>query len=311
MSSEPIDIEKALRLAFNLGQTYWQQADSESYSQNRKSEATSAKFNALVAEVAAALEQPAPTAAPAERDMREVFETDHLGPLNSKRFADDERYIDPQVEREWFYFKAFWPIIRAATPPARLHAPLSDEQIDGLRGLDTAQRVRFYEHDFYVLSNFSAFNLQWTGLKFPTSEHAYHYMKFARPWAGEERGERADFNSPAVLIAQAICGAPSAHEAFKIAEQYKSARRPDWDQIKVGVMRDILRAKAMQHAYVHRKLLATGDRELVEDSWRDDFWGWGPDRNGKNMLGRLWMEVRAELHGITAAPAAQATNTEG
>jgi predicted NAD-dependent protein-ADP-ribosyltransferase YbiA (DUF1768 family) len=27
----------------------------------------------------------------------------------------------------------------------------------------------------------------------------------------------------------------------------------------------------------------------------DDFWGWGPNRDGKNMLGRLWMEIRAEL----------------
>lgn len=39
----------------------------------------------------------------------------------------------------------------------------------------------------------------------------------------------------------------------------------------------------------------TGDRELVEDSWRDDFWGWGPNRDGQNMLGKLWMELRAEL----------------
>lgn len=38
-----------------------------------------------------------------------------------------------------------------------------------------------------------------------------------------------------------------------------------------------------------------GDRELVEDSWRDDFWGWGPNRDGKNMLGKLWMELRAAL----------------
>jgi hypothetical protein len=68
--------------------------------------------------------------------------------------------------------------------------------------------------------------------------------------------------------------------------------------VKVDVMRDILRAKVAQHEYVRRKLLATGDRELIEDSWRDDFWGWGPNRDGQNMLGKLWMEVRAELdHG--------------
>ena len=43
-------IEKALRRAFSLGQTYWQQADSESYSQNKKSEDTYLKFQSLVAE---------------------------------------------------------------------------------------------------------------------------------------------------------------------------------------------------------------------------------------------------------------------
>ena len=148
-----------------------------------------------------------------------------------------------------------------------------------LHGLDTAERVCFYEQDFYVLSNFSAFTLIWRGHRFDTSEAAYHYEKFPR-----DQGVR-----------QQILTAPSAHEAFKIAETYKKDRRPDWDAMKVGVMRDILRAKVEQHEYVRRKLLATGDRELVENSWRDDFWGWGPNRDGQNMLGKLWMELRADL----------------
>jgi ribA/ribD-fused uncharacterized protein len=63
----------------------------------------------------------------------------------------------------------------------------------------------------------------------------------------------------------------------------------------VGVMRCLLRAKADQHEYVRRKLLATGERELIEDSWRDSFWGWGPTKDGQNMLGRLWMEIREEI----------------
>lgn len=147
------------------------------------------------------------------------------------------------------------------------------------RKLDTETQVFFYEQDFYVLSNFSAFRLYWKGLYFDTSEAAYHYEKFP-----DHQGVRAE-----------ISNAPSAHEAFKIAERNKEHRRQDWDAVKVDVMRDILRAKAAQHEYVRRKLLATGDRELVEDSWRDDFWGWGPSRDGQNMLGRLWMDVRAEL----------------
>lgn len=151
--------------------------------------------------------------------------------------------------------------------------------------LDTDKQVFFYEQDFYVLSNFSAFQVvfgdgaagSWT---FPTSEHAYHFQKFKDHAAG---------------YALAIQAAPSAHEAFKIAERHKADRRPDWDDVKVEIMRDILRAKVAQHEYVRRKLLATGERELVEDSWRDDVWGWGPNRDGQNLLGKLWMEVRAEL----------------
>lgn len=46
---------KALRRAWQLGQTYWQQADSESYSQNKKSVETQAKFQQLVDETRAAI----------------------------------------------------------------------------------------------------------------------------------------------------------------------------------------------------------------------------------------------------------------
>lgn len=149
--------------------------------------------------------------------------------------------------------------------------------------LDNDRQVFFYEQDFYVLSNFSAFTLLWRGLRFQTSEQAYHWEKFLS-------------EQPVLEFHRAtIHSATSAHEAFKYAEQNKQHRRPDWDSVKIGIMRDILRAKAEQHEYVRRKLLATGDRELIEDSWRDDFWGWGPKRDGRNVLGKLWMEVRDEL----------------
>lgn len=152
-------------------------------------------------------------------------------------------------------------------------------------GLDTATRVCFYEQDFYVLSNFSAFAIRLpNGLMFPTSEHAYHWMKF--------RG--------APSIQDMIYNAPSAHEAFKIAERCKAFRDEYWDSMKDSVMLDTLRLKVQQHAYVHSKLLATGNRELVENSWRDDYWGWGPNKNGQNMLGKLWMKLRDELRGVKA-----------
>ncbi len=156
-----------------------------------------------------------------------------------------------------------------------------------LHGLDTEHEVFFYEQDFYVLSNFSAFSIKWQGHRFPTSEHAYHWEKFD-PGTKDEHG---------LFVRDRILTAESAHVAFKMAEAWKPVRRPEWESVKVDIMRDILRAKSAQHEYVRRKLLATGDRTLIENSWRDDFWGWGPNRDGQNMLGRLWMEVRAELRG--------------
>lgn len=204
----------------------------------------------------------------------------------------DGAYADHGSARD--QLERFAAAVRA-TPPAAsaptVH-PLTEAQIEALQGLDTSSRVRFYEHDFYVLSNFSAFSIKWQGRKFPTSEHAYHWEKFA-PGTKDENG---------FYVRDQIMDAWSAHDAYKMAERRKPLRRPDWDAVKVDTMRGLLRAKADQHEYVRRKLLATGNRELVEDSWRDDFWGWGPDRKGQNMLGRLWMEVRAELAGITAAP---------
>lgn len=151
---------------------------------------------------------------------------------------------------------------------------------------DTMSHVFFYEQDCYVLSNFSAFTLQWGGEDFDTAEAAYHWEKF--PTHPE--------------IQKQIRDARSAHEAYQIAAKNKAHRRPDWDLVKVGIMKEILRAKVDQHEYVRRKLLETGDRILIEDSWRDDFWGWGPNRRGQNILGRLWMEIRTELQNYKEAP---------
>lgn len=145
---------------------------------------------------------------------------------------------------------------------------------------DTPERVCFYEQDFYMFSSFSCFEVVVWGLRFKAAEYAYHWRKFYD-------------TSP--KVAADIINARSAHDAFKIAQERKGERRKDWDEVKVDIMREILRAKVAQHEYVKRKLLATGNHELVEDSWRDDFWGWGPNKDGQNMLGKLWMEIREEL----------------
>lgn len=201
---------------------------------------------------------------------------------------------DAQVEAAGIAIAAFYdqPVADTFRSMARAALQAAERaawrQIEAHK-LDNERQVFFYENDFYVLSNFSAFTMRWNGLWFHTSEAAYHWEKFA--------------HLPVVSqLRYSIRTAPSAHQAFKIAEANKQHRRPDWEYVRVDIMRDILRAKADQHEYVRRKLLATGDRELIEDSWRDAFWGWGPKRDGKNMLGKLWMEIRAELQSLPFPP---------
>ena len=48
-------VSKALRRAWQLGQTYWQQADSDFVSQQKKSDITQARFYELIEETRAAL----------------------------------------------------------------------------------------------------------------------------------------------------------------------------------------------------------------------------------------------------------------
>ena len=37
------------------------------------------------------------------------------------------------------------------------------------------------------------------------------------------------------------------------------------------------------------------DREIIENSPVNSFWGNGPDDNGQNMVGKIWMEIRKEI----------------
>lgn len=75
--------------------------------------------------------------------------------------------------------------------------------------------------------------------------------------------------------------------------------RKDWMQVKVGLMKDIVTAKFQQNPELLRQLLDTGSMELQEgNTWRDTFWGVDlRSGKGENHLGRILMEVRAELGG--------------
>jgi N-glycosidase YbiA len=74
--------------------------------------------------------------------------------------------------------------------------------------------------------------------------------------------------------------------------------RADWDEIKLGVMVEILRHWYAANPDYSQRLCATDERLIVEDSPRDPIWGIrsrGGKFAGTNLLGRAHMTLRAEL----------------
>jgi hypothetical protein len=91
-------------------------------------------------------------------------------------------------------------------------------------------------------------------------------------------------------------------EAIRMAEKPGKAKklgmkvklRLDWEQVKLGVMEDLLRQK-FSNDLLKAQLLATGTQELVEgNDWGDRFWG-VCEGVGENHLGKILMKIRAEL----------------
>ena len=74
----------------------------------------------------------------------------------------------------------------------------------------------------------------------------------------------------------------------------------EWNNRKIGVMRDLLRRKMYDHPEIFVALAMTDNEQLVElNWWHDNEWG---DctclhcyRVGQNLLGKLWMELRDEI----------------
>jgi ribA/ribD-fused uncharacterized protein len=128
------------------------------------------------------------------------------------------------------------------------------------------------------LSNYAICSVWFDGHIYNSVEHAYQAAKSL------DEDER-----------RAIRHLPTANQAKKAGRRVTI--RPDWEAVKVEIMRGLLREKFAQEPD-RTVLLGTGRRELVEGNWWGDrFWGQSPLGNGENWLGRLLMEIREELRG--------------
>ena len=100
-------------------------------------------------------------------------------------------------------------------------------------------------------------------------------------------------------VQQRIAAVATAREAAALGRTPGLGIDPGWNAQRVDVMRWVLRMKReANQAEIDAVLAATGDRPIVEVSTRDPWWGARPvaDRyEGRNVLGRLWMELRQQL----------------
>jgi N-glycosidase YbiA len=140
--------------------------------------------------------------------------------------------------------------------------------------------INFYgvNDEYGCFSNFSRHRIFLKGKSWFTTEHYFQAMKF--------EGEPDETE---------IRLAKSPMIAARMGRSRKRPLRRDWESVKERIMLEALRAKFTQHDDLRAILLATGDAKLVEHTVNDRYWGDGGDGSGKNRLGILLMQVRAEL----------------
>jgi ribA/ribD-fused uncharacterized protein len=140
--------------------------------------------------------------------------------------------------------------------------------------------ISFYHiHEPYGwMSNFAQYPIEVDGKIWPTSEHYFQASKF-----------------PGSDYSEAIRQQPSPRSAAKMGRSYEHPLRADWEEVKDSVMRKAVLAKFTQHPELRAWLLDTGDAVLVEHTTKDSYWADNGDGSGKNRLGVILMEVRAQL----------------
>lgn len=140
--------------------------------------------------------------------------------------------------------------------------------------------ITSFRGDYDFLSNFYEAGIDYKGIHYLNNEAAFQAQKCMTE---EEKWEFSYL---------------SAGKSKRRGRQV--TLRPDWEQVKVGIMEEIVRAKFTQHPELAARLLATGERKLVEgNTWHDTCWGVDTETGkGENHLGKILMKVREELRRL-------------
>ena len=133
-------------------------------------------------------------------------------------------------------------------------------------------------------SNFIKFDrpMAYQGMLFRTPEHFYQAMK------SRDIGYR-----------QRVANVGTPGQAKRLGKKVKL--RPDWNSIKLDVMRYALKYKFKADTPQGKKLIAFGGPIIEWNLWHDNFWGkctcpkCESAKPSLNHLGNLLMEIKNEL----------------
>lgn len=140
--------------------------------------------------------------------------------------------------------------------------------------------IKFYRVNeaYGCFSNFSKHGFEFDGKEWMTSEHYFQAQKFIG----------SDF-------AEEIRLAKTPMEAAKMGRERNKRIRKDWEQVKDEIMLKAVLQKFITHSDIRNILVSTGNEEIIEDTTGDYYWGCGTAGTGKNMLGKILMDVRSLL----------------
>lgn len=162
---------------------------------------------------------------------------------------------------------------------------MSDDPGTRIYHRETVVSFRKTNERFGGLSNMApGFPLKVGGVRIRTSEALYQACRF--PHLPE--------------VQRLILNEHSPMTAKMRSKPYRKDSRPDWDAVRVPIMKWCLRVKLAENwRSFGDLLLATASHPIVEDSRKDDYWGAKlVDEDtlaGSNVLGRLLMELREKL----------------
>ena len=147
-------------------------------------------------------------------------------------------------------------------------------------------------NEFREFSNMHDAPFQVDGVTYPTVEHYFQWMK-AKTFGDVEMETK-------------IMKTKSAKSVKTYGKKVKDFKDEEWAGKKDEIMKTAVRAKFIQHPDLRTKLLDTNDRIIGEADPRDKYWGIGTSAGtskamkpeqwpGKNVLGKILMEVRSSL----------------